>query len=47
MTEFKRVFVDTAPIVYLMLQELAKEVLMISKNENDSNEVALTGLGAS
>lgn len=25
-----------------MLQELAKEVLMISKNENDSNEVALT-----
>ena len=27
---------------YLMLQELAKEVLMVSKNENDSNEVALT-----
>lgn len=32
---------------YLMLQELAKEVVMISKNENDSNDVALTGLGAS
>lgn len=27
---------------YLMLQELAKEVLMVSKNDNDSNEVALT-----
>lgn len=27
---------------YLMLQELAREVLMISKNDNDSNEVALT-----
>lgn len=27
---------------YLMLQELAKEVLMVSKNENDSNAVALT-----
>lgn len=27
---------------YLMLQELAREVLMVSKNENDSNEVALT-----
>ncbi len=27
---------------YLMLQELAKEVLIVSKNENDSNEVALT-----
>ena len=27
---------------YLMLQELAKEVLTISKNDNDSNEVALT-----
>lgn len=27
---------------YPMLQELAKEVLMVSKNENDSNEVALT-----
>lgn len=27
---------------YLMLQELAKEVLTVSKNDNDSNEVALT-----
>lgn len=27
---------------YLMLQELAREVLLVSKNENDSNEVALT-----
>lgn len=27
---------------YLMLQELAMEVLTISKNDNDSNEVALT-----
>jgi len=27
---------------YLMLQELVKEVLTISKNDNDSNEVALT-----
>lgn len=27
---------------YLMLQELAREVLTISKNDNDSNEVALT-----
>lgn len=27
---------------YLMLQELAKEVLIISQNDNDSNEVALT-----
>ena len=27
---------------YLMLQELAKEVLIVSKNDNDSNEVALT-----
>lgn len=27
---------------YLMLQEFAKEVLMVSKNDNDSNEVALT-----
>lgn len=27
---------------YLMLQELAKEVLTISKNDNHSNEVALT-----
>ena len=27
---------------YVMIQELAKEVLTISKNENDSNEVALT-----
>lgn len=27
---------------YLMLQELAKEVLTVSKDENDSNEVALT-----
>lgn len=27
---------------YLMLQEFAKEVLTISKNDNDSNEVALT-----
>ena len=27
---------------YLMLQELVKEVLMVSKNDNDSNEVALT-----
>ena len=27
---------------YLMLQELAKEVLTISKNDNQSNEVALT-----
>lgn len=27
---------------YVMLQELAKEVLTISKNDNDSNEVALT-----
>lgn len=27
---------------YLMLQELAKEVLVVSKNENNSNEVALT-----
>lgn len=27
---------------YLMLQELAKEVLIVSKNENDSNEVAIT-----
>lgn len=27
---------------YVTIQELAKEVLMISKNENDSNEVALT-----
>ncbi|MCM1264200.1 MAG: hypothetical protein NC313_15930 [Butyrivibrio sp.] len=27
---------------YLMLQELAKEVLKVSKNDNDSNEVALT-----
>ena len=29
-------------IEYLMLQGLAKEVLTISKNDNDSNEVALT-----
>ena len=27
---------------YMMLQELAKEVLTVSKNDNDSNEVALT-----
>lgn len=27
---------------YLMLQELAKEVLTVAKNDNDSNEVALT-----
>ena len=27
---------------YLMLRELAKEVLTVSKNDNDSNEVALT-----
>lgn len=27
---------------YLMLQELAREVLIVSKNDNDSNEVALT-----
>lgn len=27
---------------YLMLQELAKEVLTVSKNYNDSNEVAIT-----
>lgn len=27
---------------YVTIQELAKEVLVISKNENDSNEVALT-----
>lgn len=27
---------------YLMLQDLAKEVLIISKDDNDSNEVALT-----
>lgn len=27
---------------YLILQELAKEVLAISKNDNNSNEVALT-----
>lgn len=27
---------------YLMLQELAKEVLIISRDDNDSNEVALT-----
>lgn len=27
---------------YLMLQELAKEVLTVSKNDNDSNEVAIT-----
>lgn len=27
---------------YLMLQELAREVLTVSKNDNDSNEVALT-----
>ena len=27
---------------YLMLRELAKEVLIVSKNDNDSNEVALT-----
>ena len=27
---------------YATIQELAKEVLVISKNENDSNEVALT-----
>lgn len=27
---------------YIMLQELAKEVLTVSKNDNDSNEVAFT-----
>lgn len=27
---------------YLMLQDLVKEVLLVSKNDNDSNEVALT-----
>ncbi|MCM1537304.1 MAG: hypothetical protein NC254_02770 [bacterium] len=27
---------------YVMLQELTKEVLLVSKNDNDSNEVALT-----